>query len=56
MNSPNEIATPYLLINIICALLMIVKPFDKLNEIAFQTLLIGQTYYSCVSNINSIYH
>ncbi len=56
MNSPNEIAIPYLLIIIIGELLIFVKPFGKLNEIAFQTLLIGQTYYYCLSNLNSIYH
>ena len=56
MNSPNEIAIPYFLINIISTLLSIVKPFEQLTDIAFQTLLIGQTYYSCLSNINNIYH
>ena len=56
MNSPNEIAIPYLLINIICGLLILVKPFGHLNDIVFQTLLVGQTYYYCLSNLNSIYH
>lgn len=56
MNSPNEIAIPYLLINIMCVLLILVKPFGHLNDIVFQTLLVGQTYYYCLSNLNSIYH
>ena len=56
MNSPNEIAIPYLLINIMSVLLILVKPFDHLNDIVFQTLLVGQTYYYCLSNLNSIYH
>ena len=56
MNSPTEIAIPYLLINIMCVLLIWVKPFGHLNDIVFQTLLVGQTYYYCLSNLNSIYH
>jgi len=56
MNSPNEIAIPYLLINIMSVLLILVKPFYHLNDIVFQTLLVGQTYYYCLSNLNSIYH
>ena len=56
MNSPNEIAIPFLLINIMCGLLILVNPFDKLNDVVFQSLLVGQTYYCCLSNLNSIYH
>ena len=56
MNSPTPIAIPFLLVNALLTIVLIVKPFDKMNEVAFQSLLILQTYYSCLSNLNSIYH
>ena len=56
MNSPAPIATPFLLVNAGLIILLIVKPFDKMGEVAFQSLLIVQTYYACLSNLNSIYH
>jgi len=56
MNSPTPIATPFLLVNALLIIVLIVKPFDKMTEFAFQSLLILQTYYACLSNLNSIYH
>jgi len=55
-NSPNDIAIPFLLINILFVLVLFIKPFYKLNETALHIILIGQTYYSSLSNINSISH
>ena len=56
INSPNEIAIPLLLINVMDIIIRNVKPFYNLNESALQIILIFQTYYSCLSNINSISH
>ena len=56
MNSPSPIAIPFLLVNALLTIVLIVKPFDKMTEVAFQSLLILQTYYSCLSSLNSIYH
>jgi len=50
INSPNEIAIPFLLINIMIGLLFIVEPFYKLTPATFHILLIAQTYYTCLSN------
>jgi hypothetical protein len=50
MNSPIEIAIPFLLVNIIMALLFVIEPFYKLNHVAFHVLLIAQTYYMCLSS------
>jgi hypothetical protein len=56
LNSPRHIAVPFLFINVMIIILLIVKPFDKMTGVAFQLLLIVQTYYGCLSSINSIYH
>jgi len=56
INSPTPIAVPFLLVNALLIIILIVKPFDKMTEVAFQSLLIVQTYYVCLSNLNSIYH
>jgi hypothetical protein len=49
-NSPNEIAIPFLLVNIMMALLFVVEPFYKLTHVAFHFLLIAQNYYICLSS------
>jgi hypothetical protein len=51
MNSPNEIAIPYLFVNIMIGLLFLINPFYKLTHVAFHLLLIAQSYYMCLSNI-----
>jgi hypothetical protein len=51
MNSPNEIAIPYLLVNISMGFSLIIEPFYKLTHVFFHILLIGHTYYMCLSNI-----
>ena len=48
--SPNEIAIPFLFLNIIIGLLFLVEPFYKLTHVVFHILLIYQTYYICLSN------
>jgi len=50
INSPIEIALPFLLVNIGIALLFMVEPFYKLNHVGFHILLIAQNYYMCLSN------
>lgn len=52
-NSNKEIAIPFLLTNILIALLFIVKPFYKLTHVAFHALLIVQNYYLSLSILNS---
>jgi hypothetical protein len=49
-NSPNEVAIPYLLVNITIGFLFIIEPFYKLTHVGFHILLIAQTYYLCLSN------
>jgi len=56
INSPNEIAIPLLLINIMDIILRNVKPFYNLNNSAIEIVNICKTYYLCQSNINSISH
>jgi hypothetical protein len=53
MNSKNEIAVPYAITNIGIILAVIFTPLDKLNHVLVHVLLILQTYYMCLSNINS---
>ena len=53
LNSPNNIAIPFLLTNIVIALLFVVNPFYKLTHVAFHVLLILQNYYLSLSNLNS---
>jgi hypothetical protein len=48
--SSNEIAIPFLFLNIIIGLLYLVEPFYKLTHVVFHILLIYQTYYICLSN------
>ena len=50
VNSPIEIAIPFLFVNIVIGLLFIVEPFYKLNHGCFHILLILQNYYMCLSN------
>ena len=50
-NSSTEIRIPFLLVNIMIALLFIVEPFYKLTHAGFHMLLISQNYYMCLSNI-----
>jgi hypothetical protein len=50
INSPNEIAIPFLLVNIIIGLLFITEPFYKLTHFAFHLCLIAQNNYMCLSN------
>jgi len=49
-NSPNEIAIPFLLVNIMMGLLFIVEPFYNFTHVAFHFLLIAQNYYICMSS------
>lgn len=48
-----QIATPFLLVNICIALLFIVDPFYKLTHVAFHLLLIAQNYYICLINTSA---
>jgi hypothetical protein len=51
INSTNEIAIPFLCINILVGLSLIVQPFDKLNHLfACHICIIAQNYYICLSN------
>jgi hypothetical protein len=50
VNSPNEIAIPFLLVNIMMGLLFIVEPFYNLTHVVFHFLLIAQNYYICLSS------
>jgi hypothetical protein len=50
VNSPNEIAIPFLLVNTMIGLLFVVEPFYKLTHVGFHILLIFQNYYICLSN------
>lgn len=52
-NSSNEIAVPFLTVNILIALLLMVDPFYKLTHFAFHILLIIQNYYLCLSHSSS---
>jgi hypothetical protein len=45
----DQIAIPFLFVNMCIALLFIVEPFYKLTHVAFHLLLIAQTYYICFS-------
>ena len=45
MNSPYEIATPFLFTNIIIAIILFVKPYYKLTHVAFHILLVFHAYY-----------
>ena len=51
INSPIEISIPFLLVNILTGLLFMVEPFYKLTHVGFHMLLISQTYYMCLSNM-----
>jgi len=48
VNTDIELGIPYLLVNILIALLLIINPFDKLNHAALHVLLLVQTYYICL--------
>jgi hypothetical protein len=48
-----EIAIPFLFVNIWIVLLFIVEPFYKLTHVAFHVLLIAQNYYICLTNNNN---
>ena len=50
INSPNEIAIPFLLVNIIIGFLFMIEPFYKLTHVSFHILLIAQNYYMSLSN------
>jgi hypothetical protein len=50
VNSPIEIAIPFLLVNTMIGLLFVVEPFYKLTHVGFHILLIFQNYYICLSN------
>jgi hypothetical protein len=45
-----EIAIPFLFINIGIVLLFIVEPFYKLTHVAFHLMLIAQNWYICLTN------
>ena len=48
LNTDIEYGIPYLLVNVLIALLLIINPFDKLNHAALHILLLFQTYYICL--------
>jgi hypothetical protein len=48
-----QIAIPFLLVNICIALLFIVDPFYKLTHVAFHLLIIAQNYYICLINTSA---
>ena len=50
MNSPYEVATPFLFTSINIGILLMVKPFYKLTHVAFHILLLVQAYYLCLSH------
>lgn len=50
MNSPTGLSIPFLFVNILIVLLLIVNPFYKLTHIGFHILLITQNYYMSLSN------
>jgi hypothetical protein len=54
LNSPMDIAIPFLLVNISIAFLFMVEPFYKLTHVAFHGLLLAQTYYLCLSHSQAI--
>lgn len=45
-----EIAIPFLFVNIVIVLLFIVEPFYKLTHVAFHLMLIAQNYYICLAS------
>lgn len=45
-----QIAIPFLFVNIWIVLLFIVDPFYKLTHVAFHLLLFAQSYYMCLTN------
>jgi len=55
MSSPNEVAIPFLIFNVMGLYIRIVQPFYKLNESAIQIISMIKTYY-LYSNVNSICH
>ena len=50
MNSTNEIAIAFLIVNIIAALLLVVEPFYKLTHFLLHIFLIIQNYLLCLSH------
>jgi len=49
----HQLATPYLIVNIIIAFLFIIDPFYKLTHVAFHVMLIMQNWYICLSSNNN---
>lgn len=49
-NSTNEIGIPFLLINIVIAMVMTLNPLNKLTHVLFHLCLIIQNYYICLSS------
>ena len=51
ISSPNEVAIPFLLFNIVELFIRIIEPFYKLNDSAIETISIIKTYYLYINNI-----
>lgn len=49
-NSTKETAIPFLLSNVLIIIILLVKPFYKLNHTAFHLVLIAQNYFICLCN------
>ena len=43
---------PFFIVTVLIGIAFIVKPFYKLNHVAFHLLLLIHTYYACMSNVN----
>ena len=54
LNSTIDHAIPFLFVNILILLVVMIQPFYKLNHIALHILLICQTYYLCLSHSEPI--
>jgi hypothetical protein len=51
MNTSTDIALPFLLTNVLLMLVTYIEPFFKINHVAIHSVLLLQTYYLCLSNI-----
>ncbi len=53
INSPIEIAIPFLLVNVMIGFLFAIEPFYRLTHVGFHILLIAQNYYICLGNCSA---
>lgn len=52
-NTTNEIAIPFMFVNLMILLLIIVEPFYKLTHCVIHILVIVQNFYICLTNISA---